>query len=116
MVEAQVELLPEVQALLEQEEHVGRTTIMVAENGRLIGLLALEDTVGAEAQAALDWLRQLGIQRMTILSGDRPAAVGAVGRALRVEDVRGGLLPEEKEAVVAGLVEGVTGWAWSATG
>lgn len=104
MAEAQVAVPPEAQALLAREEEAGRSPVMVAVEGRLIGLLALEDTLRPEAPAALAWLRHLGVGRLAILSGDRPAAVEAVGRALALDEARGGMLPAEKDEAVVRLV------------
>lgn len=77
--------------------------ILVAEEGQVTGLLALEDRLRPEAAAAVAWLRRLGVRRVAVLSGDRPAAVEAVGRALRIDEAHGGLLPEEKDGAVARL-------------
>lgn len=99
-------VLPEgAAALLDAEERDGRSVVMVAEEGRVIGLLALEDAPRPEAAQAMAWLRRLGLGSLRILSGDRPGAVASVGRAVGIADARGGLLPQEKHAEVARLVE-----------
>ncbi|WP_231699452.1 heavy metal translocating P-type ATPase [Limnochorda pilosa] len=101
--EGEIRLPDEARPVLEAEEAAGRTVVLVAEDRRVVGLLALEDPPRPEAAGAIAWLRKLGIRSLVILSGDRPAPVTALGRALGVDEARGGLLPQEKHAEVARL-------------
>ena len=80
------------------------TTVLVAADGVFIGSIELEDTLRADARAAVDALRALGIE-VLIASGDAAAAVDGVARALEIDGARarGGLDPAEKSAFLTSL-------------
>lgn len=80
----------------------GLTPILVAVNGRIAAAAGLGDPVRPDARESIDRLRRMG-SRVGILSGDHPDLVAAVGRSLGLDpaDVRGGVPPEEKLAIVA---------------
>jgi Cu+-exporting ATPase len=80
------------------------TTVLVGADGVFIGSIELEDTLRADARAAVDALRALGIE-VLIASGDAAAAVDGVARALEIAGARarGGLDPAEKSAFLTSL-------------
>ncbi|MDR3417396.1 MAG: heavy metal translocating P-type ATPase [Nevskia sp.] len=80
----------------------GQTVVLVAAGGRLAGALGLADTVKPAAAAALAGLRDLGV-RVIMATGDNARAAQAVARALGLEQVRAGLLPQDKAALVREL-------------
>ncbi|WP_266206375.1 heavy metal translocating P-type ATPase [Pontibacter kalidii] len=86
------ELIDRVQAL----EAAGNTTMLVRENDRYIGILALMDTPRAAAKATLEELRKIGIKRMIMLTGDNQKVADAVAAEIGLTDAWGSLLPEEK--------------------
>ncbi len=73
-----------------------------AGNACALGLLAFGDALKPASQAAVARLRALGI-RTVMLTGDNPGSAQAVARALGIDDVRAGLLPGDKAAVVQQL-------------
>ncbi|ATA22418.1 Cd2+/Zn2+-exporting ATPase [Gibbsiella quercinecans] len=88
------------QARIAQLENAGKTVVVVLEDGRPLGLLALRDTVRSDARQAIAALEQLGI-RSVMLTGDNPRAAAAIAGQLGL-DYRAGLLPEDKvQAMVA---------------
>jgi heavy metal translocating P-type ATPase len=78
----------------------GMALAAVAVDGRLAGHLLLADAVRAEAPAALAALRDAGIRRIVLASGDQQAVVDRVGGNLGLDELKGGLKPEEKVAIV----------------
>ena len=82
---------------------MGRTTVWVAIDGVAAGLLALIDRERPEAREVLADLARLGVGTVTMLTGDRPGPARAVGERLGIEDVRAGLMPEQKIDVVHAL-------------
>jgi Cu+-exporting ATPase len=78
----------------------GSTVVLIARDRVAIGAVAVKDTVRAEAATAIQRLRDLGVERIVMLTGDNPAAAGSVAYALGIEDVRAGLLPADKVAAV----------------
>jgi Cu2+-exporting ATPase len=85
----------------------GLSPVFVTVDGRVAGVAGIGDAIRADARATIDILRGRGV-RVRILSGDHPEIVARVGAALGLpaEDALGGLTPEAKRDVVAGLVGG----------
>lgn len=87
----------------------GTSLAAVAVDGRFEGHLLLADAVRAETPQALAALRQAGIRRIVLASGDQQAVVDRVGADLGLDVLLGGLKPEEKVGVVlAERANGVT--------
>lgn len=79
-----------------------KTPILVATD-RLLGILAVADTVRPRASSMVVALRVLGIERIVMLSGDHREVSEVIAGRLGIDDVRAGLLPEEKAEVVSQL-------------
>ncbi len=93
----------EVTAVLERLERLGRTSILVGSD-RLLGVVALADTLRPSAAGALRSLRAAGVEKFMMLTGDHANVAAAVGEQLGLDptEVHAGLLPEEKvELIVA---------------
>jgi Cu+-exporting ATPase len=82
----------------------GATAVLVAEEGEVLGLLAISDPLRPEAAAAVASLRALG-HEVVLLTGDQPATARAVARQLGIQEVHAGRLPAEKAAFVGSLRE-----------
>ncbi|QXV56326.1 cation-translocating P-type ATPase [Amycolatopsis sp. TNS106] len=83
----------------------GATAILVAVDGRVAGQLAIRDVVKPSARAAVDALHALGL-RTVLLTGDNEAAARVVADEIGVSEVRAGVLPAEKAAVIDELRAG----------
>ncbi|HTN07582.1 heavy metal translocating P-type ATPase [Agriterribacter sp.] len=84
-------------------ETSGSTTMMVRRNNDYIGILAVMDTPRQEAKSSLDQLKQLGIRRMIMLSGDNQQVAEAIAKQTGITDAWGGLLPEQKVEAIKKL-------------
>ncbi|MCI1649032.1 HAD-IC family P-type ATPase [Bifidobacterium tibiigranuli] len=73
----------------------------VAVNGRLAARIVLKDVPRANAREALDQLRSLGVERLTMLTGDHAASAHIVADSVGIADVHADLLPEDKLRAVA---------------
>ena len=82
----------------------GKTTMLVAAAGQLVGLLALADTLRPETAPALAALRRVGVRQTVMLSGDNAAVAAAIARQAGLTDYRAGLLPEDKVTAIRALV------------
>ena len=80
----------------------GKTPLFFAEDGRLIGVIAVADTVKPTSAAAIAAFRDLGID-VVMLTGDNKRTAGAIGRELGVTKVIAEVLPQDKEKVIAQL-------------
>lgn len=79
----------------------GSSVVYVAVDGQMAGALLMLDPVRTETPAALQSLRQAGIERIVLLSGDRRDVAQRVGRSIGVDAVFSEHTPEEKvEAVL----------------
>ncbi|MBI2972447.1 MAG: cadmium-translocating P-type ATPase [Armatimonadetes bacterium] len=94
-------LLPEDQELpvVHRLEAEGKTPLLVAEDGRPIGVLAVADQPRAEVPAALAAVRALGVQHIELLTGDTDRTASALAKELGIP-YRAELMPEDKIAVV----------------
>jgi len=86
----------------EQEAGQGHTTMFVYSE-RLLGAVSLADTPRPGARDALVALKALGIKRTVMLTGDNPRAANSVARLVGVDEVRAGLLPQDKLQVIHDL-------------
>ena len=82
----------------------GKTVMFAAADGRLLGMLAVADTLKPEAKGVVAQLRGMGIETI-MLTGDNRRTAEAVGRDLGIDRVLAEVLPQEKEAMVRGLQE-----------
>ena len=80
----------------------GRTPLYFAQDGRLMGVIAVADTVKPTSAAAISAFRYLGID-VVLLTGDNRRTADAIGRELGVSTVIAEVLPQDKERVIADL-------------
>jgi P-type Cu+ transporter len=82
----------------------GHTVVSLAIDGQLAALFALADPIAPSASGALAALRESGL-RILMLSGDHETTARAVARELGIDDVRAGVSPQQKHAVIRELRE-----------
>ncbi len=80
----------------------GRTTVLVAVDGRAAGLIGIADAVRPTSAAAVEALHEAGIE-VVMLTGDNEATAKRIAERLGIETVIAEVLPEEKSAKVAEL-------------
>lgn len=78
----------------------GRTTVLVAVDGSFIGGMGLADPIRTDAPEMVSQLRKTGIDRVVMLTGDSEVAAQVIGRKAGIEEVRAGLLPDEKNEAI----------------
>ncbi|RPF28961.1 heavy metal translocating P-type ATPase [Georgenia muralis] len=81
----------------------GRTPLVLAVDGQVVGALGVADTVRAEAAPMVAALHAAGVRRVVMLTGDTAAVAAEVARVTGVDEVRAGLLPEDKLTAVREL-------------
>lgn len=77
------------------ETSAAASEVLVAHDGRFLGVIRISDTIRPEAAAAMDSLRRMHV-RTVLLSGDASVVATAVGRALHIDSVEADLLPDRK--------------------
>jgi Zn2+/Cd2+-exporting ATPase len=85
------------------EEGSGRTAVYVAADGRAIGRIELEDPIRPGAREAIARLRKSGVKRVVMLTGDNAAVAKRVAGELGIDEVKAGLLPEDKVRAIDAL-------------
>ncbi|MGE0932045.1 heavy metal translocating P-type ATPase [Peijinzhouia sedimentorum] len=86
-------------------ESDGNTTMLIRQNDKYIGIIALMDTPRKEAKNTLEQLKKMGIKRMIMLTGDNQKVADAVAKEIGLTDAWGSLLPEEKVEAIKKLKE-----------
>jgi Zn2+/Cd2+-exporting ATPase len=81
----------------------GKTIVLAALDGQLVGALALADTLRPDVPPALSALRELGIRHTVMLTGDTPQVAAAIARQAGLTDFRASLLPEDKLRAIEAL-------------
>ena len=94
---------PSADAAVERISAMGYTTILVARDGSAVGAIAVADEVREGTRDALDVLRSHGIRHVAMLTGDTAAAANALAPQTGVDEVRAGLMPEDKVTSVRAL-------------
>ncbi|MFE5797271.1 heavy metal translocating P-type ATPase [Streptomyces sp. NPDC056503] len=93
-------------ALAAALEEDGRTAVVVTLDGRPAGVLGIADRPRPEAAAATRALAELTGRTPILVTGDNPRAAARLAAEVGITDVRAGLLPQDKVAVVHGLRDG----------
>ena len=88
---------------VEQWMSRGAAALYLVRDGEIIGALALEDKVRAEARQAVNDLHAAGIDRVVMITGDARQVAHAVATELGIDEVIAEVLPEDKQAKVAEL-------------
>ncbi|GMV16284.1 MAG: hypothetical protein AMXMBFR56_45080 [Polyangiaceae bacterium] len=86
-------------------EAMGRTALLVALGGRLVGVVGLQDGLRPGARAAVQHLLDVGVEPV-LLSGDARETCEAIGRALDIEHIRPEVLPADRGDEVRRLADG----------
>ena len=91
-----------LQSSAERLRKEGASVMFLAVNGRLAGAIAVADPIKTTTLPALNLLRADGLH-VVMASGDAQATAEAVGRTLGIDDVRGGVKPQDKAELVQQL-------------
>ncbi|OKH26900.1 cadmium-transporting ATPase [Hydrococcus rivularis NIES-593] len=89
-------LSDEAESLLTEIEQLGQIPVLVGTNGGLLGAIALSDGIRLEATEALRQLKQVGLKRLVMLSGDRTVVAKQIAQQVGITEYQAELLPEDK--------------------
>lgn len=85
-------------------ESEGNTTMLIRRGETYIGIIGMMDKPRPEAKETLKKLKELGISRMIMLSGDNQQVADNVAKEIGITEAWGGLLPEDKVKAVKDLM------------
>ena len=94
----------EIRRQAESLSEEGKTPLYFAKDSRLLGVIAVADTMKEDSPQAIRELKNMGIH-VVMLTGDNERTAQAIGRLAGVDEVVAGVLPEGKESVIRSLKE-----------
>ncbi len=108
LIEKETSLSSETIKLLEKLSEEGKTPILFAKNKKLLGIIAVADTLKEDSTEAISKLKRMGI-RTVMLTGDNNRTAKAIAKQIGVDNVISDVLPDGKEKAIKELQkEGVT--------
>lgn len=93
----------EITTKMAELEAGGHTAMIVHQDNDYLGIISVMDVARSEAQSTLTALKDIGIRRMIMLTGDHQKVADAVAKNIGITDPMGGLLPEDKVAAIEQL-------------
>ena len=112
-----MEISPAIRAIGTALQQQGKTAMLVVRRStvedtlgtdrdwEVVGYIAVADTLRPEAKSTVKELRQVGVSRIVMLTGDNAAVAQNIAREVGIDEVYSDLLPEEKVELVQTLVE-----------
>ena len=94
----------ELDAITEKLYASSETPLLFAQEDRILGVIAVSDTIKPDSAAAIEELHGMGL-RVVMLTGDNARTAAAIGKAAGVDEVISDVLPDGKEAVVRRLMQ-----------
>jgi Cd2+/Zn2+-exporting ATPase len=90
---------------IERLQDEGKTAVLLGDDERVWGVLALRDNVRPNAQKAIDALHTVGVQNVVMLTGDNARTAQTIARELGIHQVYADLKPEDKVVKVRELAQ-----------
>ena len=98
------EVTDAVRRQAEELAEEGKTPLIFAKDGKLLGIIAVADVIKEDSPQAVRELQNMGIH-VVMLTGDNERTARAIGKQAGVDEVIAGVLPEGKESVIRALKE-----------
>lgn len=89
-------LAPDAEAYVQAEEENGNTAVFLIEDGELLAVISLADTIREEAKDLIARLKRAGVKKVVMLTGDNERTARAIAGRLGIDEYRAELLPENK--------------------
>ena len=86
--------------MVEKLEAEGKTVVLVGSPDGVLGVISVADRVRPSSPAVLKELKHLGVSHTVLLTGDNQRTAQAIGRAVGVDEIRAGLMPQDKVEAV----------------
>ncbi|MEX2640506.1 MAG: heavy metal translocating P-type ATPase [Balneolales bacterium] len=90
---------------LEELQNTGRTTVLVRDADRFLGIIGLMDTPRKTASEVIHELRALDIRRLVLISGDHQRVADSIANEIGLDEAMGNLLPEQKVDAILRLLK-----------
>ncbi len=106
MAARQIEITETAEAALSSLELEGQSSVIIAQNGVIQGVISVRDDLRADSKAAVHQLRHAGIKRTVMLTGDRERVARGIGRGVGIDEIHAELLPQQKVELIEQLKRG----------
>jgi Zn2+/Cd2+-exporting ATPase len=93
----------DVRAQIARAQKQGNTVMLLGDETKVLGMIAVSDQLRENAAFVLETLRNLGITQTIMLTGDHETTARAIASSLPLTDIRAELLPEEKLTAIQTL-------------
>lgn len=105
MLDENITIDKEISSQMNDLLNNGHTAMLVASNSKIIGLLSVMDTPREAAKNTLKRLKEMGIEKMIMLTGDHQNVGDSIARQIGLTEAKGNLLPEDKVKAIQELKE-----------
>lgn len=105
MEENSIDISDEIEDYIREEEALGQTAVITAEPGKILGVISIADDIREGADRLIKKLKDKGIKRIVMLTGDNRRAASAIAKKLNLDDYYAELLPEGKVQMLKRLQE-----------
>jgi Cd2+/Zn2+-exporting ATPase len=85
---------------IQQYENHGLSVVVVSRNGTCVGLITLADQVRENIPLSIAVLKNLGVERVIMLSGDNEQVTKRIANEVGIDEYHAGMLPEDKVAFI----------------
>ena len=90
----------DVEEYVKGEEEKGSTAVFLLEDGDLLAVLSLADTIRGEAKEIVRELKHTGVKKVVMLTGDNERTARAIATRPGIDEYRADLLPEDKDSAI----------------
>ena len=101
-ISEQIQMTDDIYKMSEQLSEEGKTPLFFACDGKLIGIIAVADTIKEDSPRAVKEMQDMGIH-VVMLTGDNERTAKAIGAKAGVDEVIAGVLPDGKESVIRNM-------------
>ncbi|MBB6217957.1 Cd2+/Zn2+-exporting ATPase [Anaerosolibacter carboniphilus] len=93
----------EIDEYLKNEESEGQTGVIVGDLERILGVISIADTIREDVDQLIKRLKNLGVKKVVMLTGDNKRAAAAIAKKIGLDDYYAELLPEDKVTILKKL-------------
>ncbi len=98
-------LSKEVEAKIQQLSDEGKARVLIADSEQLLGVIGLSDMIKEGAKSSITALKEAGISKTVLLTGDNERSANFISQQVGIEEVYASLLPEGKVSAVESLAK-----------
>jgi len=104
LIASGVKISAEENNLMEKEKALGRSLTALSEGNDLLGFVSFSDTLKPQTAKIIDELKELGIERIIMLTGDNEKVAAEVAQQAHIKEFKANLLPQDKIKVLKQLL------------